>query len=226
MTPVFDLSFLQHDPPTAHMATGKPRFKIRGGNVVRRDPSTITGITTHQMNCSYGVTSRQIKAAEKIMRQYPDRNIGTDPRDAARHLRTLNSSASCYFALSCGHVVKTFDPSWYCYSSNGLSATTVSVEHEGKYPGLSDGKTIPSSQVVEAGEAAILLAMRDNPNIHLVYAHRQSSKDRRGDPGESIWKLIVLPCAADFDLLTDCGYHVGSGRPVCREWDVCGEGKY
>ncbi len=59
-----------------------------------------------------------------------------------------------------------------------------------------------------------------------VLAHRQTSKNRRGDPGEAIWTGVGLWAQDELGLKNDPKYTKGSGLVIPKEWDPGSNGKY
>ena len=88
---------------------------------------------------------------------------------------------------------------------------------------------------------------RHGGKIKYIHAHRQTSKTRRSDPGELIWKSIAVPIMREFDLTfgwdgvaqedfavpdkkhrigRHCWTTRGPGKPIPREWDDNATAKY
>lgn len=233
--PVYDLSFLQENPPTPKMWTTingvrvrVPRFRIRHGRLIRRDPKTITGITLHQSDCNFQVTDLW---RQRARREHIAGITGTDVEDTAKHLRALYSSAAHIFVMGCGHIVQVCPLDWYDNSADGLNASTISIEIEGKFPGLM-GEEIMSPDLLVASMDALRHIVTTGREAGMplwwIYAHRQSNRKRRPDPGEEIWRRIVTGYAVPtLGLEARPGFHVGTGRPIPVEWDdEGGQGHY
>lgn len=210
----------QTDPPA-----DPTKWKVQGGKVVVRDPATVSGIMLHQTGVWYSVSSQQVSAA------------GGD-RHAALHTRGLN--VACHTIafdgkganLQCGHGVATAPLAWYCYQANTANAESVGLEVEGVYPGLeSPGCVMPSQRVIDAARAAVRYMVETGRAagmpLRYIWAHRQSSANRRGDPGEALWREVALDYAvAELGLETQPSRTWGDGRPIPVEWQLNGEGKY
>lgn len=223
MDRIIDLTHLQTDPPKVYrkfkrinekgcvMRSTKP-----GGTVVRRDPSQVTGITIHQTACEFGASKALLKEA------------GGD-LDKARHLRALG--VACHvLAFNCGHVVHSAPFSWYVQHGNRFNSHTCGIEIEGRYNGLWKGDQV-TNDTLEAACAALKYMVEEGRKmgmpIEWIYAHRQSSATRRGDPGAELWTRCVLMYAVPIlGLKTDPGLTVGKGRPVPISWDANGKGKF
>jgi hypothetical protein len=73
---------------------------------------------------------------------------------------------------------------------------------------------------------AVLQGREDGAPVARLYAHRQYSDGRIGDPGEGWWKEIGIPIATELHLDRMTQYYHGSGREICREWDDTGRVNY
>lgn len=207
---------------TKEQAYPIPKSKISGGKTVMREPKKITGITIHQTGISYSVNDKQLS------------DSGGD-KDLAKARRFLNIPA---------HACVSHDGFWVVHSpleaylnhANTLNSSTLGIEIEGRYAGIEKNKTkedrFLDSKTIEAAKEAlkylVVEGRKKGMPIEYIYAHRQSSNTRRADPGEAIWKEIVIKYAVDvLGLKTDCGYRTGSGTFIPLDWDPKnGIGKY
>uniref|UniRef100_A0A7C3WW05 N-acetylmuramoyl-L-alanine amidase n=1 Tax=Dictyoglomus turgidum TaxID=513050 RepID=A0A7C3WW05_9BACT len=201
---IIDLRCEQKNPPEA-----RQKFKLYKGKVLVRSPFDIDGIVIHQTNCVFG----------------PKRGF-KDPEEG-RHYRALG--VACHaLALSCGHAVIPNPLEWYIYHGNKLNSRSLGLEIEGIYsPQGTDDELSPN--IIAAAVAALDFLVEEGGKlgmkIRYIWAHRQSSRDRRGDPGGSIWKEIVLGYAVpQLGLKTEPDLVVGDGRPIPVEWDPNGKG--
>jgi hypothetical protein len=194
----------------------------RGDRMERYEPAErswtqTTGITLHQTACNMG---------ERVARYD---TIGA-------HFAVLRS----------GRVLRMADLNTVVYHGNGWNTRCVGIEVDGLYSGLEDDPDTaqdealrttwddPSTPTREQPMVVTEAAMRstrqlirwirheiarNGGKLTVLNAHRQSSKDRRNDPGETIWKAVALPLHAELGL-TDGGpgFEIG-GYPVCVEWD-------
>jgi len=216
---IYDLRALQADPP--------PKTKQVRGKVVRRNPRTITGIVLHQTAVEFGVSRAQLKRAD-------------GDRELARAHRGLN--VACHaMAFRGGFVAITNHPSIYVWQANKLNATTVGIEVEGLYPGLESSvkattwsgrsPTAREEQTLNAAKVAVRELLRVctdvGCNIDRIYAHRQSSGTRRNDPGEWLWKEVVLGYATtELGLRVENDFTIDNGRPIPAQWDACAKAPY
>lgn len=215
---VYDFREGRDNPP-------KPMKKYkRRGKVVERDPSVITGITIHQTAVKYDV------------REYQIHNAGGD-RNLALAKRALN--VACHaMVFHDGFISLTNPLQWYVYHGNGFNATELGLEIDGNYPGLIGGETWNkksptelSDKIIHAARVAIKIlvaeGLKQGMSISYIHAHRQSSKTRRSDPGEEIWKRVVLEYAVPIlGLKTQPDLTLKNGRPIPIEWDKQGVGNY
>jgi peptidoglycan hydrolase-like protein with peptidoglycan-binding domain len=201
------------------------KFK-RGANgkPLVRDPSQVTGITIHQTAVPYGVKPYQIQAA------------GGDEKLA---LARRSLQVACHvMAYREGFVAIPNDMLWYVYHGNGWNSTELGIEIDGRFPGVEGGKTWnggPATEVTDTLVRAACLGIeilviegrKAGMPIEFIHAHRQSSATRRDDPGEELWKRVVLDFAVPIlGLKTEPARSIGDGRPVPKEWDPDGVGKW
>lgn len=200
------------------------KYKRRGGKPVVRDVSDVTGITIHQTAVKYSIRDYQIQAA------------GGDEKMAFAN-RALK--VACHvMAFHDGFVVWTNPLDWYVHHGNGFNSFELGLEIDGNYPGLRDGQTWnkkPATEItdisIKAARAALELMVREGREmgmpIEYIHAHRQSSATRRSDPGELLWRHVVLNFAVPvLGLKTEPARTHGEGRPIPEEWDENGVGKY
>lgn len=215
---IVDLRSEQSDP--------SPKSKVSGGHTVLRAPRTVTGITLHQTGTPFGVSQQQINAAD-------------GDADLARQRRSLK--VACHsMAWRKGYVVWTNNLDRYIYHGNGQNSATLGIEVEGRYAGLESKREKTTwggeaqdltKEVIMAGRAAVRLMVEEGRKlgmpIEYIYAHRQSSATRVSDPGEALWKAIVVEYAVPvLKLKTDPGRTWGDGKTVPTEWDPDGVGSY
>lgn len=217
--PIYDLRDEQTDPPAV---PGK--FKRKNGLVIRRDPSTVTGITIHQTAVKFGTAPYQVAQA------------GGDERLslARRSLRV-----ACHvMSFHDGFIAWPNPLDWYVHHGNGFNAFELGIEIDGNYPGLIGGVTwnrkscTPvTDTLIQTARAGVELLVREGRRmgmpIEYIHAHRQSSITRRSDPGEAIWKHVVTEYAVPvLGLKTEPRRTIGKGRPIPLDWDEQGVGKY
>lgn len=133
-----------------------------------------------------------------------------------------------------GTVILMHDFQWEIWHGNGLSKQTIGIETAGNFygvPGVKGTWWSPGGgphQLNEKQQHAFEVLFHilheafdeGGGNWKKVYAHRQSSSSREGDPGQEIWQKVgmVWQTALGAD---DGGpnYCVGSGNPIPKEWN-------
>jgi hypothetical protein len=208
---------------------GKSKVKMLGTRVQSRDPKTIDTIVIHQTGIEFGVSQRAIAAA------------GGDAQ-LAKARRALN--VACHvMAFRAGYFVAAHSLTDYVNHAGRLNARSVGLEIEGRYPGLQDDPTTIAredltttwgaapSQLTDATVTAACLAInwlvergrQGGMPLRKIVAHRQSSSGRRADPGQEIWRRVVLDFAVEeLGLVTVPKQRWGDGRPIPVEWDPDG----
>lgn len=139
-----------------------------------------------------------------------------------------------YVGLLNGDVLHNNQISRYTFHGNGGNLPLVGVSLEGNYPGLEKNRKPKHNgydeHTILTGRAALRLATMESRDagapIEALFAHRQYSKNRIGDPGEGWWKEIGIPVSQELHLERRVRFTHGTGREVCREWDELGEVDY
>jgi hypothetical protein len=222
---VVDLRYKQSNP--------SPKSRARRGKTVLRQPGSIIGIVVHQTACEFGVSRRAVAAAD-------------GDRDLAQQMRALRV-ANHMMAYREGWAVIANDFHRYIYHGNRFNAYSLGLEIEGLYSGVVDnpdtapdeadrstwgGKPQEVTDLLVATACAALHYMIIDGRamgmpLRYIWAHRQSSANRRSDPGEEIWRRIVLEYAVpELGLITQPTHIVGNGKSIPQEWDPQGVGKY
>jgi N-acetyl-anhydromuramyl-L-alanine amidase AmpD len=182
------------------------------GHKVRRRPlSRVTGICLHQTACHMG--------------ERPERYDGMGAHMAITRM---------------GKVIWLHDWTHRVIHGNGWNDGTIGIEIDGLYAGVEgDDSTVwndPSTPHREHGMAltihTVAVAQRtirqicaEVPGIKALVAHRQSSRDRRNDPGSEIWSRIALPVSAELGLSDGGeGFKIGDGRAIPEAWDSRAKG--
>lgn len=193
-----------------------PRSLVVRGATVMREPSTITGVVIHQMGVELGVGPRRLLEA------------GGDA-DLAQMLRArdIPAHASVYRE---GWVVAPHPLAAYLHHANGLNATTLGLEVEGLYDGLSTGDRQPDQLTIDTARRALRwlvdTARAEGMPLEWLWAHRQSKRTRRADPGAGLWAALATYANEELGLVTRPDMVVGDGRPIPTEWDPRSVGRY
>lgn len=189
---------------------------VKGATVVRR-PADITGITLHQTACVFGPLD--------------------DPEK--KHRRALKIPAHV-IAFRDGTYVQGAPLLWFLFHGNALNGFSLGLEMEGQYPGLKDDPVTPQREDEKTFWGAGKPTPVDATSLdcfraaltHLVYegrklgcpieylwAHRQSSADRRSDPGQELWERVGLEHGVEVLGLKLQPERVWrDGRPIPAAW--------
>lgn len=180
-----------------------------------RSWSQVKGITLHQTACDMG---------ERVERYD---TIGA-------HFAVLRS----------GKVLYMCNPTGVIYHGNGFNTECVGIEINGLFAGVEgDDSTLwndPSTPYREAAQTVTPAQIEATKQlirwlvgevqshggaITKLVAHRQSSEDRRDDPGSKVWKEIALPMKAELQLDDGGpGFKINSGYPIPESWDPSRKG--
>lgn len=206
--------------------------------------STKVGIEAHITAVEFGTTKRSRKfwlgAIDRGELDVHDnetdqdvslwRKYGETPQEAAErmalHQRFWNVPYH-WLALQNGDILHNNDITRYTYHGNGGNELLVGVSLEGNYPGIEANRKSKHSaideHVIETARGALRLAVKHSRDlgspIEWLYAHRQYSKGRLGDPGEWWWRNIGLVVALEMNLKVNYPFKHGSGNPIPHEWD-------
>lgn len=221
MDNVDDLRSQQSNPPAK-----ANKFKIENGKVVERDMSDVDGVVLHQTAVWYGVSQNQINAAGGDKHQA----LHNRGLDVACHAIAYGGQGANLEDV-CGHAIATNPLNWYVYHGNGLNSRSLGLEIEGDYPGLIGSSEEVPDNIIQAAKDALRYLVEEGRRlgapIKYLWAHRQSSDTRRGDPGEEIWKKVGLDYGVKvLGLETQPEKVWGSGYPIPVEWDPDGTGNY
>jgi len=163
--------------------------------------------------------------------------LGENPERWAR--------VNCHYGLTReGKVIKVNPETYFIWHAQGLSKYNIGIEVDGHYAGIEGNpntvwKDGPSICNLSAGQIMGLELLKDHLKAQFllnaaewknIFAHRQSSEDRRSDPGSEIWQ-VALSWAKDLNLDRDkfdggCTYKKGTGSTIPKAWDIQRAGKY
>lgn len=203
-----------------------PKAKVgRDGNALERDPKTVDAIVLHQTATLFDP---------------PKSNRTPD----GRHRRALD--VACHaMAFTTGTLVAAAPLTRHVYHADMLNSRSLGLEVEGNYPGLrgrpvaTGVRTMLIEQTIEAARAGIRWLVSEGRRlgmpIRYIYAHRQTDSWRRADPGEGLWRAVVIEYAVPkLELIVEpartWSHRKGPrryGKPIPRQWDQrAGVGKY
>lgn len=204
-----------------------PRTRIIGGRTVQRPASQIDTIVLHQTAVKFGAG----RAALRL--------TGGD-REAALARRALRVAAHAVAfrsgIVALGHPLRS-----YVHGAGPVNNRSLHLEVEGLYSGLLDDPTTApredilttwrrrkpdalDARTIRAAQCALWRLVSEGRRagmpLRRIIAHRQTSPTRRSDPGEALWREIVLrfavPCLG---LKTEPQRTWGRGRPIPVNWD-------
>ncbi len=169
--------------------------------------------------------------------------MGEDPKrwsnHAFKHPKTgqiVRSALKAHVGVTeQGKILQIHPWRTFGWHAQRLSSRSIGIEVSGTFegvigqrstwwrpPGVSQPDQGPSAAQVESTKALVRylagLLKSKGAQLRYAWAHRQSSSDRRSDPGEAVWKQIVLPISAELGLTTP-RQTFGDGLPVPESWD-------
>lgn len=152
-----------------------------------------------------------------------------------------------FAVLRSGRVLWMADLDRVVIHGNGWNNQCVGIEIDGLYAGLEDDPdtaqdeslrttwddpTTPTrEQPMQVTPAAMestrqlvrwirRAVTRKGGRLDVLCAHRQSSVDRRNDPGQAIWQQVAVPLHAELGLSDGGVGFVLGGYPVPAAWDA------
>jgi N-acetyl-anhydromuramyl-L-alanine amidase AmpD len=184
---------------------------IRNAYKTPRKLSDITAIVLHQTACHLGTRVKRWHTLPA--------HIGI-PRD--------------------GRVILVNKFSTVCWHANWFNRFSVGIEIDGNFRGVEDrpetlwkpgGRRSKLTVYQVAAAQQTIKWICDEVKAHggkvtTILAHRQTSKNRRADPGQDIWGRIGIWARGVCDLKNDPSYTKGSGLPIPKEWDERSDAEY
>lgn len=202
------------------------------------EPDQKVGVEAHITAVAFGTTSRARKFWVGLIDsgEIPDsiwQKFGETPTEAAQRMALHQRFWKVpyhWVGLLNGDILHNNDIERYTYHGNGGNKLLVGVSLEGSYPGLEKDRKKKhhgyDEHTILTGRGALRLSVKTSRDqgapIEWLYAHRQYSGGRIGDPGEGWWKEIGLPVADEMDLKVNYDFKHGSGKKIPQEWDENG----
>lgn len=139
------------------------------------------------------------------------------------------------------------------YHAQNISETTIGVEFDGNpevFKGgpywispdyKKNGKPMDrylkqigphptTEQQVRASKVLLNIIIRelklDGGKITCVFAHRQSTEGKAGDPGWECWQKIAMPWQRTLSAKSTISFRVDTGKPIPKEWDPSSSHKW
>jgi hypothetical protein len=175
----------------------------KSGNITTRKPETVDAVVLHQVAS----------------------NIGPAADDARRKRRVL---AWPYHAVTYddGDTVLAHSPLLYTYHANALNKRSLGFAVEGHFAAfLGQEKALhaPYTEAQADGARRGLKRLVEDARalgcpVKHVLAHRQSSINRGGDPGEYWFKLLSRFARDELGLETLPMFKVGNGQDIPPKW--------
>lgn len=213
---------LQHLAPKRQK---RSRLKWKIGPTVMRDPSVVTGITLHQAAVQWGARPSHYRKAEKIAKEL---EIPNDERLAIA-LRVVDDVPAHATAMQSGDVVLRSRLEAFLHHANALNEQSLCLEIEGLYDGVEvvGAHPAPTDLTIYTARRAVVELYERGCEIGMplqyVWAHRQSSGTRAGDPGSVFWQEVALWAEKELGLKTQpmktwLSKRSGRGRPIAEVW--------
>ena len=211
---------------------GARKVLKRGNAVVKRDPAAVDTLVVHQTAVEFGVSARAVKLA-----------AGDEELALAR--RALD--VACHaMAFRAGFFVAAHPLRDFVHHAQRLNPSALCLEIDGRYSGLLDDPATVAREDLQTtwrGEPTELTeetsrtaraairwlveeAAREGMVIRRITGHRITSDDRRSDPGEGLWREVVLPAADELSLEVVRRSPWNQGRHIPEAWDPEGLGAY
>ena len=166
---------------------------------------------------------RKRAAIDSIVLHHMAYNIGNDP--------TLYKRVGAhYIVTSGGQIAQLYDDLDFLNASNGFNPRSVAIEFAGNFADerynwwKSSELPIPdrcylTPTQIRAGRCLLATLKARLPGIKYLYAHRQSSEDREGDPGPDVWFNIGEWALGNLNLTDRLpSTFIGNGRPIPQTW--------
>lgn len=197
-----------------------------------------THICMHNTACQFGTRSYQRKPwlrriergdlSQAVLDKY---DVSAQGAEAAAARMALHARfwkvAYHWVGLLNGDILYNNQPTRYTWHGNGSNGGAIGVSAEGKLPALERQRKSSHDKLtdlfIETNRNTLRLAVTKSREagapIEWITAHRCYSGARTGDPGEGMWREVVLPIAAELDLSIDYSAKHRSGRPIPSDWD-------
>lgn len=170
-----------------------------------------------------GRSPRKLEKIDSIVLHHMAYNIGND-------INLYKKVGAHYIVTADGQIAKLYDDLDFLNSSNGFNKRCVAIEFAGNFSDhryrwwKSRKRRIPdrcylTPVQIRAGRCLLADIKRRLPGVQYLYAHRQSSSSRSGDPGPDVWFNIAEWAMANLNLTDKWPQdHIGGGRAIPDIW--------
>ena len=175
----------------------------KSGNISTRKPETIDAVVLHQTACSIGPAADDKRRKRRVL-EWPYHAVTYDD----------------------GCTVLAHSPLLYTYHANSLNKRSLGFAVEGHFAAFI-GQEMPihssySEAQADGARRGLKRLVEDaralGCTIRYVLAHRQSSRNRAGDPGEYWFKLLSRFARDELGLETLPALTTGDGQTLPPKW--------
>jgi hypothetical protein len=218
---------------------GSQMLKFKG-YTKKLSPEEKVGVCVHQTAIEFGTSSYRRKFWRKIIDVdastviqhgfvIPEDEEGKSKLAERIALHERFWKVPYHFVgLKNGDVLYNNEVTSYTWHGNLANKSTLGVAIEGHFPGLEKNRapkhTVADQFFLDTMHACLRLSVLKSRELGCPIgdctAHRVYSSSRVGDPGELIWKEVVIPAIERYNLKVDYDRVVKSGRQIPREWDA------
>lgn len=229
------------DPGSPEVVT--PADFIRWAIIDRRDFHTPSVVVDKG-----GVkTRRSYQPGRRSWQQTTGWTLHQTACDMGERVERYDTTGAHWVVLRSGRIIRLCNNDRIVYHGNGWNSRCTSVEVNGLYAGREDDPDTAQDEALRSTwddpstptrekpmqvTPAAMLSLRmlgrfiawdiamHGGHLKFIVAHRQSSKDRRNDPGEAIWKQAAIPLMGELGC-TDggVGFKLDDGYPIPECWD-------
>jgi hypothetical protein len=166
---------------------------------------------------------RKQAAIDSVVLHHTAYNIGND-------LNSYLKVGAHYVVTADGQIGQLYDDLDFVNASHGFNPRSIGIEVIGNFSdhryhwwkaresSIPDRCYLAPAQI-RAGRCLVATLKSRHPGIKYLYAHRQSSSDREGDPGPDVWFNIGEWALANLKLTDRLPRtHIGDGKPIPDVW--------
>lgn len=221
------------DPGSAEVVTPDDFLKL----VIDRRRFHVPTVVTHGVRRPYVPAHRTWHETTGI-------TLHQTACDMGERIERYDTMGAHWGVLRSGRIIRLCDNNRVVYHGNGWNARCVGIEVNGLYAGdeanplattwddPSTAKREQPQQVTPEAMLSLRMLCRfiaydiasNGGALKVLCAHRQSSQDRRNDPGSAIWRQAAIPVSNELGLnYGGVGFTVG-GYAIPECWDPAAKG--